>query len=164
VHFYRRWPFFQGGGNRDEVLFYQFETNKKFIGKYQISKSSGGPSLLPLHPRSNTHDINNFYGLAFKRAHENIVLFVIPAQEIWMVHYPGAYFLLISYTVLRKMWEACVSTTFPDFQRPMEWCQSYFAKCPRKPMNIKLGHSTTLGYLMCSKFCAPYYVNVSVWF
>jgi len=26
------------------------------------------------------------------------------------------------------MLETCVSLTFPDFQRQMEWCESYFTK------------------------------------
>jgi len=26
------------------------------------------------------------------------------------------------------MLETCASMTFPDFQRRMEWCQSYFTK------------------------------------
>jgi len=31
-------------------------------------------------------------------------------------------------------------------------------------MNAKLGDSTTLGYLTCSKLCAPYYLKISIWF
>ena len=35
-------------------------------------------------------------------------------------------FLLILYTW--KIFETCVSMAFPDFQRQVEWCQSYFRK------------------------------------
>jgi len=44
----------------------------------------------------------------------------------------GLGFSLISYTVLRKMLATRVSMTFPDFQRQVEWCQSYFTKLPLK--------------------------------
>ena len=29
-------------------------------------------------------------------------------------------------------------------------------------MYRKLGYYTTQGYVMCSKFCAPYYLNISM--
>jgi len=32
------------------------------------------------------------------------------------------------------MLETCASMTFTDFQRQMEMCQSYFTKCPWKPI------------------------------
>ena len=58
--------------------------------------------------------------------------------------------------ILRKILETCVSMTFPDFQRRVEWCQSYFRKMFPKAFR-KLGYYATQGYLMCNNFCAPYY-------
>jgi len=34
---------------------------------------------------------------------------------------PGACFFVDLYTVLGKMLQTCVSMTFPDFQRQIEW-------------------------------------------
>jgi len=46
------------------------------------------------------------------------------------------------------MLETCASMTFPDFQRLMEWCQSYFAKMSLKPYEGVYGCQTTHGYLI----------------
>jgi len=53
--------------------------------------------------------------------------------------------------------------TFIDFQKQTECCQSQFNEnVPSKSINRKSGHSTTLGYLMCRKFCAPHYLKISM--
>jgi len=63
------------------------------------------------------------------------------------------------------MLETCASMTFPDFQRQMEWCQSYFTNIFLKASTYrKYGYYTTHGYQMCSKFWAPYYPNISLRF
>jgi len=50
------------------------------------------------------------------------------------------------------MLETCASMTFPDFQRLMEWCQSYFANMSLKvPIGV-YGYHTTHVYLICIKF------------
>jgi len=42
--------------------------------------------------------------------------------------------------------------TFPDFQRLMEWCQSYFANMSLKAPIGVYGYHTTHVYLICIKF------------
>jgi len=42
--------------------------------------------------------------------------------------------------------------TFPDFQRLMEWCQSYFANMSLKAYMVVYGCHTTHVYLICIKF------------
>ena len=44
---------------------------------------------------------------------------------------PNPFFFCRFYE-LRQMLETCASMTFPDFQRLMEWCQSYFANMSLK--------------------------------
>jgi len=46
------------------------------------------------------------------------------AQESEVFHPPGVSFLLILHTY--KNLENCAFMIFPDFQRLLEWCQSYF--------------------------------------
>jgi len=58
--------------------------------------------------------------------------------------------------ILRQMLETCVSMTFPDFQRLMEWCQSYFAKMSLKAYMGVYGYHTTHGYLI---MCQIYYIQ-----
>jgi len=47
------------------------------------------------------------------------------------------------------MLETCFTMVFSDFQRQLKRCQSYFANCSWKPINRKIGHSTTLSSLRC---------------
>ena len=64
-------------------------------------------------------------------------------------HYPGACFLVY---ILRKMLETCASTTLPDFQRQMEWCQIYFTKMSLNPIYRKHQYYTTQGYCCVANF------------
>jgi len=87
---------------------------------------------------------------------------VSPAQVNWVVQYQG--FVFCWFHILRKMLETCVAMNFPDLKRQMEWCQSYFTKISLKSCKQKIGALYYLGYLMCSKFCASYYLKISMWF
>jgi len=59
--------------------------------------------------------------------------FPVPNQETYVVHHHGiSFFLLISYTVLRKIFPTCVFMTFPDFQRQLGWCQVFCKYVPEK--------------------------------
>jgi len=53
------------------------------------------------------------------------------------------------------MLETCVSITFSYFQKQTV-PESFLNNVPES-LNRKLGHSTTLEFLKCIKFCAPYY-------
>jgi len=48
------------------------------------------------------------------------------------------------------------SMTFTDFQRRMEWCQSYFTKISMKAHDTMYGYYTTEGYLICRQFWTLY--------
>jgi len=49
-----------------------------------------------------------------------------PVQETRVV------FIFCWFYTLGIMLETCVSMTFPDFQRQVEWCRSYFTKISLK--------------------------------
>jgi len=51
--------------------------------------------------------------------------------------------------------------TFPDFQRQMKRCQSYFTKMSLIAYTRKYEYCTTHGYLMCSRFWVTYNLNNS---
>jgi len=61
-------------------------------------------------------------------------------------------FFFYRFYILRQMLETCAPMTFPDFQKLMEWCQSYFAKISLKAYMGVYGYHTTHGYLICIKF------------
>jgi len=50
------------------------------------------------------------------------------------------------------MLETCASMTFPDFQRQMEWCQSYFTTMSLKAYAKDIWVLYYYGYLMCNNF------------
>ena len=68
--------------------------------------------------------------------------------------------LLCWFYILRKILETCVSMIFRD-----KWngARVILQKCPWKPIHRKLGYYTAHS-IMFSKFCATYYLNISMWF
>jgi len=46
----------------------------------------------------------------------------------------------------------------------VKWCWRYHTKISLKAYLQKIWVLYHLGYLMCSKFWAPYYLNISMWF
>jgi len=62
------------------------------------------------------------------------------------------------------MLETCASMTFLIFRDKWNGARVILQKCPWKSIYKKYGCYTTHGFLVCNKFWAYYYLNISMWF
>ena len=71
---------------------------------------------------------------------------------------PPRGFFFCWFHILRKILETCVvfPWLFLIFREKWNGARVISQTSPWKPMYRKLGYYTTLGYLICNKFCAPY--------